>query len=323
MISIEEPRIQPDRFASYVEELQEFARSYELRVGSPEDLRGLERALEGSGPFRDECAAMLRSVVYRERGKAPPEELLAMLASAWGGPRVYEAVSLLQEPLTRLSVFAAGVMRTRREEPSASVNELVPSEIQTTEPSRDVDYALRPPKSIFAAASETDLDRRKGSRFADEAQTKAREAPVENQIEVAGDLKSVIKALEVESPDVQLYLQLLKQHEEKQEVEVLPTQSVEPVVLDERPVALVYHDLPTPVQRDDPWDANSELQRELRRFAAERKAKATAYRAAKAARPLHIKLLFAVEDLLFQLVGSNNFVRRYLSGRLALPGPRS
>jgi TonB family protein len=110
-----------NRFAPYVDELQEFFASACLRFGSPEDIIALTERLEASPSFAEDLGSMIRSIVLREGGSMPHSQILEVVAVAIGGPRMDHAPQLYGQPLRNLLSFMTGVLRKPWNEPPETI----------------------------------------------------------------------------------------------------------------------------------------------------------------------------------------------------------
>ncbi len=101
------------RFAPYIDELQDFFSSRKVPFGTPGDLQAFPGRLQDPA-FHEEMTSMVRSIVYRESEAVPRTELMEMLAIAVAGPRVEESAPELHEPLRQLLIFVTEVVRSQR-----------------------------------------------------------------------------------------------------------------------------------------------------------------------------------------------------------------
>lgn len=296
-----------EQFACYIEEFHEFSASHGVPFGSPEDLRGLLLALSSDETFFEECASMLRSVVYRERGEANATALLMLVATVWSGPGVETGGALTEETEGHLRRFVCGAMRVPQISGIESTGEDVVDEASssavvavTDDKTEAVPWVTEGYEAGAGRQQEGDV-------------LEANAHPVLSTIEAA------LCELEVRSPEVRLYRRLLQQREEKGapaglgraepeaatvEPEITERQSEEPNAPWQTAFAAGF----------DPWDESSDLQKELRRFSAHRE-RALAREAERASRPLHAKLLRGAESALAQLLGKDHLPGRGLGRR--------
>ncbi len=111
-----------ERFAPYVEELQEFFASCGLRYGSPPDVLPLTQRLEDREDFAEDLASLVRSIILREGGSVPRAELLEIIAVSIGGPDIDQAAQELQQTVLHLLAFVNTVLRKPWNEPPGQLN---------------------------------------------------------------------------------------------------------------------------------------------------------------------------------------------------------
>lgn len=94
--------IDKDHFAEYVRELREFSGTHGVPFGEPLNLQDLLDNLKSSQAFASDFGSMIRSIVFQERFKVAPSELLILVAVAWGGEEVDPSSLDLSEVLRDL-----------------------------------------------------------------------------------------------------------------------------------------------------------------------------------------------------------------------------
>jgi hypothetical protein len=158
--------ISPDRFAEYVDELQEFSGIYRVPCGKPKNLVQMLEALRNSEAFATDFGSLIRSVVLREQCEVSESQLLKLVVVAWGGENGDNSDFRDQLPshLQKLRDILRGVLKN-----GASVPSTLP--------------------------------------------TNGSEAPPK----LSANLDDMIREIEEISPDVQLYRQLLKIQDKRED----------------------------------------------------------------------------------------------------------
>ena len=269
MIAILPTHIEAEKFESYAAELRDFSSDHGIPFGTPEALLVMTNHLKAGDSFRSECASMMRSVVYREAGEAPPSELLTLAAVAWGGDTVFACVHDLQNEIEPLYNFLRSVMRdTEPAFPAETPTKLADVLTYPSHGEADLkrkNFECRSPQDIYTRAAEINHSQ----------ETQKVEEGIERSV---SDIEAEIGLLRATSSDVQLYLLLLDQRKEAMPVsEISEKLELHEQVQDELTrnamspgepnltvIPSMYEDAGV---REDPWDENSTLQRELRLFA--------------------------------------------------------
>jgi hypothetical protein len=153
-------------FAPYIEELHEFLATCGVPFGLPADLTAVVDRLRQPGPFSDDLSSLLRSIVLREGGVMPNQQLLEILTLAVGGPEAVADPQRYREPLRQLLAFVAGAMRRPWNMPPVERAEIVPfpanaqatplaavpAEVAESAASAPIAGPIAPPPTAIAAA---------------------------------------------------------------------------------------------------------------------------------------------------------------------------
>lgn len=154
------------RFAPYIEELQEFFANRRLAYGSPADLGGFVQRLGDPG-FHDEMSSMVRSVLYRESEALPRTELMELLALAVGGPATSDDFPDQHDSLRRIFLFVTDTVRSQRAqlppEETAEQQEIaipVSLHIASADSAAEADSPLPDPGSLRFRSAEPPVNER-------------------------------------------------------------------------------------------------------------------------------------------------------------------
>src|ERR1700712_4509138 len=99
------------RFSPHIEELRSFFAVRALTFGTPADLIALSEMLSEPGSFRDEMCSMVRSIILREGGSIPLNDLLSIVTEAIGGGKMAQSAQQYAEPVHKILSFLSGIMR--------------------------------------------------------------------------------------------------------------------------------------------------------------------------------------------------------------------
>src|SRR5947209_17730974 len=97
------------RYGSYVAEFQSLCRKHAAAYGSPEEFFRLAPKLVSDDRFRDEFAALTKSVAQQENGQLTLTRMLTIIALAIGGENIEGIGSAGAVPVSLAVVFLAGI----------------------------------------------------------------------------------------------------------------------------------------------------------------------------------------------------------------------